>query len=79
MIQPAMFNMCTLHVIYTDTAAQEEIGYRAPIKTLEGFVLAVLDWNKKIEEKAKSKVDQGRGGEVEVQKVNPVPKAPNVH
>lgn len=50
-VQPAVSNLCALHVVYTDTAAQEEIGYRAPMGTLEGFMLAVLDWNSKIEEK----------------------------
>ncbi len=78
-IQPAMFNMCTLHTVYTDTAAQEEIGYRAPIRTLEGFALAVLDWNQKVEEKANTKIEQGRGEEVEVQHGTSMPKAPNVH
>ena len=49
--QPAVSSLCALHIVYTDTAAQEEIGYRAPVGTLEGFMLAVLDWNRKIEEK----------------------------
>lgn len=54
-MQPAVSSLCALHTVYTDTAAQEEIGYRAPITTIEGFVLAVLDWNTKIEEKEKLK------------------------
>ena len=54
-LQPATSSLCALHVVYTDTAAQEEIGYRAPITTIEGFALAVLDWNKKIEAKDKLK------------------------
>lgn len=78
-LQPAMFQLCTLHIIYTDTAAQNEIGYRAPIKTMEGFAAAMVDWNRKVEEKAKAKIDQGKGGEMHVQNGSPVPKAPNVH
>jgi len=78
-VQPATFNMCTLHLVYTDTAAQEEIGYRAPLTTIEGLALAVLDWNQKVEAKAKSKIDQGKGAEVEVQRGSALPKAPGVH
>jgi len=48
-VQPAMFNMCTLHVVYTDDKARAEIGYRAPIGTLEGFVAAVGEWNRGVE------------------------------
>lgn len=78
-LQPAMFQLCTLHIIYTDTAAQKEIGYRAPIQTLEGFTAAILDWNRKVEEKAQAKIDKGKGGEVHVQNGSTVPKGPNVH
>lgn len=79
MVQPGVWNMCTLHIVYTDTAAQEEIGYRAPFTTLEGLALSVLEWNRNVEEKAKSKIDQGKGEEVTVQGASTVPKAPNVH
>lgn len=50
-LQPAVFNMSTLHLLYTDDAARRDIGYRAPINTLEGFSLAVADWNAKVEAK----------------------------
>lgn len=50
-VQPAVSSLCVMHIVYTDTAAQQEIGYRAPITTLEGFMLAVHDWNTKVEEK----------------------------
>lgn len=53
-LQPALFNCCTLHIVYTDTAAQEEVNYRAPIHSLEGFALAVLDWNDEVETKLKA-------------------------
>ena len=78
-LQPAIFNLCTLHIVYTDTAAQEEIGYRAPIKTLEGFALAMVDWNTKVEEKAKAKARKDDGHRVHAQDDNAVPKPPNIH
>jgi len=56
-LQPAVFNVSALHIVYTDTAAQNDIGYRAPISTLEGFALAMREWNEKVEAKAKSKSD----------------------
>ena len=49
MLQPATFNMCTLHIVYSDERAREEIGYRAPITTLEGFARAVKAWNDGVE------------------------------
>ncbi|KAJ9653442.1 hypothetical protein H2198_007390 [Neophaeococcomyces mojaviensis] len=78
-IQPAMFNMCTLHVVYTDTKAKEEIGYRGPIETLEGFAAAVADWNKKWETLSKEKIQAGRADEVELQEGAAMPKGPNIH
>lgn len=64
-VMPGMFQMCTLHTVFTDTKAQEEIGYRAPIGSLEGIVFAVLEWNRGVEEgmerekKMNGKVDTG--------------------
>lgn len=78
-IQPATFNLCTLHIVYTDTAAQEEIGYRAPIKTLEGFALAMVDWNARVEKKAKLNVKQGKGEQIQVPNGLTIPKPANVH
>lgn len=66
-VQPATFQLCTLHIIYDDSAARDEIGYKAPVGTLEGLSLALLDWNNQIEKKAKAKVDQGKGSEIKVQ------------
>lgn len=78
-LQPATFQLCTVNLVFTDTDAQKEIGYRAPIDSKEGFALAVVDWNKKIEENARKKIDAGEGGDVLIQEENGVPKAPNVH
>lgn len=75
-LQPAIFQVCTLHIIYDDSAARKEIGYKAPIDTLEGFSLAVLDWNEKVERKAKTKLDQGKGGEIKIQDAAALPQVP---
>jgi hypothetical protein len=50
-MQPTLFNMCTLHRVYDDSLAQQELGYRAPIETLKGLYLQVLEWNEKQERK----------------------------
>lgn len=62
MVQPAMFQMCTLHIAYDDSAARKEIGYRAPVTTLEGFAASVLDWNNSVEGSANAKVTRGGEG-----------------
>lgn len=59
-VQPAVSSLCVMHIVYTDTAAQETIGYRAPITTLEGFMLAVRDWNDRAEEKQKLRVGDAK-------------------
>lgn len=79
MIQPTMFQTACLHLVATDTAAQDEIRYKAPITTKDGFAWAVLDWNEKVEVDAKRKLEQGRGGEVHVQPVNAMPVPPTTH
>ena len=48
-LQPAIFNMCTLNVVYDDKRAQEELGYRGIVNTLDGLCEAVRDWNNKVE------------------------------
>lgn len=57
LVQPAMFNMATVNVVYVDEAARRELGYVAPIDTLSGFCMAVGDWNAKVvEEEEKERV-----------------------
>jgi len=73
-LQPATFQMCTLHVVYTDTKAQEEIGYKGAIGTLDGFAAAIADWNKKWEFLSNAKVPSRRGDEVNGQNGTAVPQ-----
>lgn len=42
MITPAIFNMSTVHTVYDNRLAREEIGYEPPIGTLEGLCLQML-------------------------------------
>ena len=51
LIQPAMFNMATVNVVYVDELARRELGYVAPIDTLSGMCMAVSDWNEKVAER----------------------------
>lgn len=66
-VQPAVWNVCTLHTVYDDSAARREIGYKAPLSTIEGLSLFMLDWNATVEKKARSKLDQGNGGQIKLQ------------
>lgn len=50
-LQPAIFSVCTSHVLYVDERAKKELGYNAPINTLDSWCMAVADWNKKLEKK----------------------------
>lgn len=50
MITPAMFNMSTVHLVYDNRLATEEIGYNPPISTMEGLCLQMLEWNGKVEQ-----------------------------
>jgi nucleoside-diphosphate-sugar epimerase len=50
MITPAMFNMSTVHTVYDNRLATEEIGYNPPISTMEGLCLQMLEWNCKVEQ-----------------------------
>lgn len=50
-LQPAMFSVCTLHMVYDDEKSKQELGFRAPVQsTMEGVCLAVKSWNEKVEE-----------------------------
>lgn len=62
-VQPGLFQVATLHIIYTDTLAQEEINYKAPIKSSEGLALAVIEWNDNVDkrqefDRSKSEAEQ---------------------
>lgn len=58
-MQPGVFKVCTTHMVFPDTRAQKEIGYRAAYSTMDGIVDCVLDWNRKVEAKArKGKEDE---------------------
>ncbi|KAK5164250.1 uncharacterized protein LTR77_009944 [Saxophila tyrrhenica] len=70
-LQPAVFNLSSPHIVYTDDRAQKEIGYKAPITTSEGLALAVLDWNEKAE--AKVKATDASASDLQEEKVVPEP------
>ena len=78
-LQPATWAMCTQHIVFSHKEAQEEIGYKPAIGSLEGMVSAVLDWNEKIEKTVKTEVEEGRGGELKIQEKSIIPKAPIGH
>lgn len=59
-LQPAMFNLCTVHTAFTDVQAQDEIGYTAPVTTIEGLAQALLDWNTRIEQSVRNKTTRER-------------------
>jgi hypothetical protein len=54
MLQPAMFNYSTLHVLYDDSRARKELGYNPGQNSLEGICLHLLEWNEKVEQKLKA-------------------------
>ena len=74
MITPAMFNMSTVHIVYDNTSAREEIGYNPPIETMEGLCLQMLEWNAKVE---KGIIEKGglvhRSGSAGISAAVPVP------
>lgn len=49
LVTPAMFNMSTVHTVYDNRLAMDEIGYDPPISTMEGLCLQMLEWNSKVE------------------------------
>jgi hypothetical protein len=58
-MQPATLNVCTAHLVYDDSKSKEELGFKAPLSTLEGVALQVLDWNTKQEMKDKRGEKEG--------------------
>lgn len=48
---PGLFKVCTAHMVFPGTRAEKEIGFVGAYTTLDGVCEAVLDWNRKIEEK----------------------------
>lgn len=57
-LQPALFNVSTLHVMYGIDKAQSELGYNTKLGTMEGLCLAVKEWNERIEAKLTAKRHQ---------------------
>ena len=53
MLQPSMFNYSTLNIIYDDSRARRDLGYKPGHTTLEGLCLHLLEWNEKAEQKLK--------------------------
>ena len=51
-LQPGVLQVCTFHLAVSDQRARGEIGYLAPISTLQGCALLVLAWNESIEKRA---------------------------
>lgn len=50
-MQPAMFNYSSIHMIYDDSRAREELGYNPGADTLEGLCLHMKEWNDTVEAK----------------------------
>jgi hypothetical protein len=49
MLQPAMFNYATLHVIYDDARARKDLSYNPGANTPQGLCLHLREWNEKVE------------------------------
>lgn len=54
-LQPAVFNYSTMHVIYDDSRAREELGYHSTHTTQEGLCLLMKEWNESVEAKLVSR------------------------
>jgi hypothetical protein len=76
LLQPSMLSMASLHIIYDDSRAQKEIGYRPPIHTLEGLCDQVLYFNRIVEAELEKEVTKGKGGKLASTGPNPVPVPP---
>lgn len=78
-LQPATLFMSNIHLAYDDSRAWNEIGYKAPITTLEGMCHQLVYWNEKVEAELEKAVAEGKGGELELSSPSSVPKPPNAH
>jgi hypothetical protein len=78
MLQPGIWQVAAINMLYDDSLAKE-IGYKAPITTLEGVCHSVLYFNQQIEAKLAKEVTAGKGGEVAPSSPSSVPKPPKVH
>lgn len=78
MLRPSVFNVSAFAAIFTDDAAKSEIGYNPPINTLDGTLLALIDWNAKVEADMKAKLESGKVDQVEVREPSSVPKPPKI-
>lgn len=77
-LRPATFNVCSVHLVYDDSKTRRDLGYNAPIPTLEGMCSGILDWNQRVEKKLVKRVAKGEGGEIEQRPTEPMPKTPSV-
>lgn len=78
MMQPAMIQMCHAHLVYDDSRAYKEIGYRGALTTLEGVILQVLYFNDRVEEKLQRQSDGENRQMLQSAGPNPVPAPPKV-
>lgn len=69
---PGVFKVCTTHMVFPATRAEKEIGYRGAYTTLQGVCESVLDWNRKVEAKAR----KGKEEEVSLRHRAHVPSLP---
>ena len=89
-LQPAMFQMCTLNLAFDVGRAERELGYgvgnsiggsgggtEIGMTTLEGVCTAVRAWNEKIEAKEREASGKGKGEQNGVLRGGVVPTVPN--
>lgn len=61
-LQPGLFQVGTLHLVYTDDAARTDLGYVSCVDSLRGLVDSVLEWNGRVEGKMGQEVgERGKG------------------
>lgn len=76
-LMPAMFQMCTLHLLFDDSLAKKEIGYKPALTTLEGMCLQLVDWNAKVEKRLQEQFRTGKGVEIIQNDAKMIPKSPD--
>jgi nucleoside-diphosphate-sugar epimerase len=50
-LQPGTFQIATLNLVYDDSLAREQLGYKSCVNTMRGLVDSVLEWNEKSQQK----------------------------
>lgn len=48
-LQPGVLNHSTLHIVYDDSKARDELGYTPGMGSLEGLCLHLKEWNENVE------------------------------